>query len=87
VAASIDHFEFRISPPECERFDDDIAVLAIGALDGVEKCRLLRHLDACARCEALREDYAVTAEALQALIPVGTEPRGLLHRIMDAVRL
>jgi hypothetical protein len=86
VALRIDHSKVQMSDPECERFCDDIAVLAVGALDGVEKCRLLRHLDGCLRCEALREDYVETAMALEVVIPVATEPCGLLDRIMDSIR-
>lgn len=86
LALRIDHSEFETSHPDCERLQDDIAVLAVGALDGVERCRLLRHLDGCPRCEAFREDYAETAMALEALIPVATESSERLHRIMNSIR-
>jgi hypothetical protein len=59
------------SPPECERFRGDIAVFVIGALDGVERARLLNHLDGCPQCDALRDELSETARALEALRPCG----------------
>ena len=86
VAPGIDHSESQTSPPECDRFHDDIAVSAVGALDGVEFRRLLRHLDECPHCEAVREEYAATARALETLMSVGTEWWDLSHRVMDSIR-
>ena len=70
-----DHSAIPTSPPGCERFRGDIAVLAIGALDDVERGRLLSHLDACPRCDALRDEFLETARALEMLRPfVRAEP-------------
>jgi hypothetical protein len=74
-------------PPECERVQDDLAVLAVGALDGLEGCRLLRHVAGCPRCEASLEEYALTARALETVVSIGIESSGLSRRIMDSIRL
>jgi hypothetical protein len=58
------------SSPGCERFRGDIAVFVIGALDGVERGRLISHLDACPQCDALRDELSETARALEVLRPV-----------------
>jgi hypothetical protein len=62
-----DQSEFQKALPTCERFYGDIAVLAVGALEGLEKCRLLRHIDGCRRCTALREEFAEIVSALDVL--------------------
>lgn len=82
----IDRSELETSHPACDRLHDDIAVLAVGAIDGVERSRLLRHLDGCPRCEAFREDYGEVAMTLDALIPVATESPQRNHRTMDSFR-
>jgi len=64
------HSDIHTSPRECERWQGDIAVFVIGALEGVERDRLLTHLDGCPRCESLREELAETALALGAVVPV-----------------
>ena len=82
----INHSRFQMPPTGCERFHDDIAVFAVGALGGAEKGRLLRHLDGCTRCEALRKEYSETAETLEALISVGSESCQLVPRIIKSIR-
>jgi len=63
------HSNIQASPPECGRFRGDLAVFVIGALDGVERDRLLGHLDACRQCDALRNELSETARALEAVLP------------------
>jgi hypothetical protein len=58
------------SPPECEQFRGDVAVFVIGALEGDERCRLLRHLDSCPHCDSLREELSEIARALEGLRPL-----------------
>jgi hypothetical protein len=64
------HPAIHASPPECERWQGDIAVLVIGELDGVERDRLLSHLDGCPHCRSLREELSETARALATLVRV-----------------
>lgn len=61
------HSAIHASSPGCERFRGDIAVFVIGALDGVERGRLLNHLDGCPQCDVLRDELSETARALEAL--------------------
>jgi hypothetical protein len=63
------HSAIQASPPECGRFRGDLAVFVIGALDGVERDRLLAHLDACPQCDALRDELSETTQALEAMLP------------------
>jgi hypothetical protein len=64
-----EHPEFPTRPPRCDGFQDDIAVLAIGALDGSEQSELLSHLDSCAYCAALYQQLSEVVRTLKALIP------------------
>jgi hypothetical protein len=60
--------------------------MAVGALEVPEERRLLRHVHGCPRCAQLGEEYARTAKALEALIPVVSEWCPLGPRIMEAIR-
>ena len=86
MAPGIDHSESQTSPPECDRFHDDIAVSAVGALDGVEFRGLPATSTNARVARAVRENYAATARALETLLSVGTEWWGLSHRVMDSIR-
>jgi hypothetical protein len=81
-----DHPEFPTPSPECEGFHDDLAVWAVGALDGDEVHRLLEHLDACPHCTALREDYSKAARALESLILTRRFSPDFTNRIMALIR-
>jgi hypothetical protein len=70
-----DHSTNPTSPPGCERFQGDIAVLVIGTLDGCERSVLLSHLEGCPVCDSLREEISETTRALEAFRPfVRAEP-------------
>jgi hypothetical protein len=81
-----DHPEFPTPSPDCTEFHDDLAVLALGALDGDEVHRLLDHLAACPHCTALREDYSKAARALEALILPRMSSPDFTNRIMALIR-
>jgi hypothetical protein len=81
-----DHPEFPTPSPECEGLHDDLAALALGALDEDEMHRLLDHLDGCPHCTALREDYSDVARALETLIPPRMCSPGFTNRIMALIR-
>jgi len=68
-----------------EQFADDLALQALGVLEGDERVALEKHLESCASCrrelEALRGDMA-----LMALSTAGpTPPRRARQRLMEAV--
>ena len=65
-----DHSEFPTRSPGCKDFQDDIAVLAIGALGGCERSELLCHLGFCVNCAALHEELSKVARALEVLFPL-----------------
>ena len=50
--------------PECASFQDDLAVLAVGALTGHERARLVAHLEECPQCSTKLEELSVAADAL-----------------------
>ncbi len=68
-----------------EQFADDLALLAVGALQGEERVALQNHLEGCASCrrelEQLRGDTALLA--LSAAGP--TPPRRARERLLKAV--
>ena len=72
--------------PECDAFRDDLASLAIGALTGLDRARVLDHLEGCPHCTAEVEELSATADALTTLIPDATPPEGFADRTMDLIR-
>ena len=62
--------------PSAPRSQDDLAVLAVGALTGHERARLLAHLEECPQCSAKLEELSVAADALTSLVPDAMPIRG-----------
>jgi len=75
-------------PPtaECEALQDDLAVLAIGALTGHDRARILAHLEKCPSCSAELEELSAAADALTNLIPEAAPADGFSDRTMAAIR-
>ena len=76
------------TPPtgECEGFHDDLAVLAIGALTGHDRARILSHLEGCPSCAAELEELSAAADALATLIPEAVPSEGFSDRTMAVIR-
>ncbi len=74
------------SDAECEARRDDLAALAVGALTGKDRARVLSHLGTCSACTAEIEKYSAAADALTALVPEATPPEGFVDRTMARVR-
>jgi hypothetical protein len=72
--------------PDCEAFRDDLAALAIGALTGLERARVLAHLEGCPPCTAEVEELAATADVLTTLIADAEPPEGFADRTMTLIR-
>lgn len=76
------------TPPtaECEGLHDDLAVLAIGALTGHDRARILSHLEGCPSCAAEMEELSAAADALATLIPEAEPDEGFSERTMAVIR-
>jgi hypothetical protein len=72
--------------PECRALGDDLASLALGALTGLDRARVLAHLETCPHCTAEVEELSGAADALTALIPEAPPPPGFADRTMDLIR-
>ncbi len=72
--------------PECEAFRDDLASLAIGALDGLDRSRVLGHLEGCPHCTVAVEELSAAADVLTTLIADADPPPGFADRTMDLIR-
>jgi hypothetical protein len=72
--------------PECGALHDDLASLATGALTGLDRARVLAHLERCPHCTAEVEELSAAADALNALIPDAAPPDGFAGRTMDVIR-
>jgi hypothetical protein len=71
---------------QCDEFEDDLAVLAIGALTGHERSRVLGHLEGCPYCAAQLDELSEAADRLTTLVPEATPPAGFSGRTMAMVR-
>jgi hypothetical protein len=71
---------------ECEELHDDLAVLAIGALTGHDRARILTHLEGCPSCAAELEELSAAADALATLIPAAAPTEGFSDRTMAVIR-
>ncbi|MDT0166219.1 zf-HC2 domain-containing protein, partial [Actinotalea sp. AC32] len=52
-----------------DRWSDDVAAYALGALGGRERAELEEHLASCAECRAAADDAAWTVRALDRVPP------------------
>ena len=60
----------------CEAFDQDVAELALGLLDGAERDRLLAHASTCARCRTELDSLTLVGDRLTLLAPSAEPPAG-----------
>lgn len=69
----------------CTEVEEMAAELAVGALSGGERARALVHLKDCARCRALVDDLASTADRLLLLAPISEPPVGFESRVAELI--
>ena len=73
-----------------EQYADDLALLAVGALQGDERLALEKHLEGCAACrrelEQLRGDTALLALSAAGPVPPGRGRERLLKAIAEEPR-
>jgi hypothetical protein len=70
----------------CERPRDDLAALALGALTGHDRSRVLAHLEGCPSCVAELEELSAAADSLSTLVPERDPPEGFSERTMALIR-
>jgi len=73
-----------VSSLDHNRWDDDLAAYALGALDGHERSAFETHLTTCNRCQIELRWLEPAIDALPASVDQLPPPRGLRKRILDA---
>jgi len=73
-----------VSSHDHNRWDDDLAAYALGALDGRERSELEAHLATCNRCQIELRWLEPALDALPASVEQLTPPPGLRKRILEA---
>jgi hypothetical protein len=69
----------------CAEVQELAADLAVNDLSGAERAGALLHLKDCARCRALVDDLASTADRLLLLAPISEPPVGFETRVAERV--
>ncbi len=57
------------SRPECERYADELAELALGTMTGRERAHILTHVESCPGCQAEMEQLSLAADSLLEVVP------------------
>ena len=69
--------------PECGRYAEEIAELALGISTGRQRAQVLAHLEACPRCHAEMEQLSLAADSLLEVVPGVEPPLGFEVRLME----
>lgn len=70
-------------PRQCELIQDELAELALGALDGRTRSEALEHVGSCPRCRATLEHLSGVTDSLLQLAPEVEPPLGFELRLVD----
>ncbi len=70
----------------CDALHDDLAVLAVGALTGHERARVVAHLEHCPQCAGELEDLSAAADELTWVLPGASPSEGFTSRTMARIR-
>ena len=73
-------------PRQCELIQDDLAELALGALDGRSRSEALEHVGSCPRCRATLEHLSGVTDTLLQLAPEVEPPLGFELRLAEKLR-
>lgn len=76
----------RMSPLSCAEVQDLAPEAGLGILNGLERARVLAHLEACPACAGLVEDTAHAADTLLTLAPQIDPPAGFDARLLARQR-
>ena len=71
------------SRPECERYADELAELALGTMTGRERAHILAHVESCPGCQAEMEQLSLAADSLLEVVPGVEPPLGFEVRLME----
>ncbi len=71
------------SGPECVRYAEEIAELALGISTGRQRAQALAHVEACPGCQADMEQFSLAADSLLEVVPGVEPPLGFEVRIME----
>ena len=69
--------------PDCGRYADGIAELALGISTGRERALALAHVEVCPRCHAEMEHLSLAADSLLEVVPAMEPPLGFEVRLME----
>ena len=69
--------------PECGRYAEELAELALGISTGRQRAQVLAHLEACPRCHAEMEQLSLAADSLLEVVPGVEPPLGFEVRLME----
>jgi hypothetical protein len=70
-------------PRQCELMQDELAELALGALDGRSRSEVLEHVASCPRCRATLEHLSGVTDTLLQLAPEVEPPLGFELRLVE----
>jgi hypothetical protein len=70
-------------PRQCELMQDELAELALGALDGRRRSEALEHVASCPRCRATLEQLSGVTDTLLQLAPEVEPPLGFELRLVE----
>ena len=70
----------------CPQLRDVAPELALGVLGGAERAEAIMHVNSCARCQALVNEYAEVADAIPLLAPEIEPPPGFEERVLASER-
>jgi hypothetical protein len=74
-----------VDPAHRIDWQDDLSALAVGALDGRERARVLAHLKGCPGCSAELESLSDAVDALVEVAPEVAPPAGFTERTVAAM--
>jgi hypothetical protein len=74
------------SRPECGRYADGLAELALGILMGRDRALVLAHVEGCSDCHAEVEQLSLAADSLLEMAPDVEPPLGFEVRLMERFR-
>jgi hypothetical protein len=71
-----------MSAYSCAELREVAPELALGVLGGAERAEAIMHVNGCARCQALVNEYAEVADAIPLLAPEMEPPPGFEERVL-----
>jgi hypothetical protein len=74
------------SGPECDRYADELAQLALGVATGRARAETLAHLERCPRCHTELEQLSAAADSMLEVIPGIEPPVGFEVRLAERLK-